>query len=186
MDVTDFLGKASRALNGYAEDNAMGRISTVAYAPKGIGGRGENILRALHDGRTVTSNGPLLIAGFDRNSNGSLDDPEDVGIGQDLSAPLKSLPPLQLLWVSSEEFGPFQSIRLIVGTSKGELAPVEVPVPPAKGLASGGLTPFDLGPVLKAGSPEWKYIRLEGSTRNNATDEFRCYTNPIWIKATGD
>ena len=29
MDVVDFLGKPSRSLNGYAEDNAMGRISTV-------------------------------------------------------------------------------------------------------------------------------------------------------------
>jgi hypothetical protein len=186
MDVTDFLGKPSRVVNGYAEDNALGRIFTVAYAPKGIGGRGENVLRALHDGQTVMTNGPLLVAGFDRNSNGSLDDPEDVGIGQDLSIPLKSMPPLQLLWVSNDEFGPFQSIRLIVGTSAGELPPVEVPVPAAKGLASGGLIPFDLRPVLKAGSFEWKYVRLEGRTRNNATDEFRCYTNPIWIKATGD
>jgi hypothetical protein len=186
MDVTDFLGKPSRSLNGYAEDNALGRISTVVYAPEGMGARGENVLRALRDGRSVASNGPLLIAGFDRNSNGSLDDPEDVGIGQGISCPLKSLPALQLLWVSSEEFGPFQSIRLIVGTSTGELKPVEAPVPSAKGLSSAGLVPFDLRQVLKEGSEEWKYIRLEASTRNSAKKEFRCYTNPIWIKATGE
>src|ERR1019366_9643365 len=36
MDVVDFLGKPSRGLNGYAEDNALGRISTVVYAPAGI------------------------------------------------------------------------------------------------------------------------------------------------------
>ena len=186
MDVTDFLGKPSRSLNGYAEDNALGRISTVVYAPEGMGARGENVLRALRDGRSVASNGPLLIAGFDRNSNGSLGDPEDVGIGQDISCPLKSLPALQLLWVSSEEFGPFQSIRLIVGTSTGELKPVEVPVPSAKGLSSEGLVPFELRQVLKEGSEEWKYIRLEASTRNSAKEEFRCYTNPLWIRATGD
>jgi hypothetical protein len=186
MDVTDFLGKPSRSLNGYAEDNALGRISSVVHAPEGMGARGENVLRALRDGRSVASNGPLLIAGFDRNSNGSLDDPEDVGIGQDISSPLKSLPALQLLWVSSEEFGPFQSIQLIVGTSTGELKPVEVPVPSPKGLSSEGLVPFDLRQVLKEGSEEWKYIRLEASTRNSAKEEFRCYTNPIWIRATGD
>jgi hypothetical protein len=186
MDVVDFLGKPSRGLNGYAEDNALGRIFTVAYAPAGMGPRGENVLRALREGRTVGSNGPILIAGFDRNSNGSLDDPEDVGIGQEISCPLKSLPALQLRWASSEEFGPLQSIKLIVGTSTGELAPVEVPVPSAKALASEGLVPFDLRQVLKEGSQNWIYIRLVASTRNNANDEFRCYTNPIWIKATGE
>ena len=87
-----------------------------------MGPRGENVLRALRDGRTVGSNGPILIAGFDRNANGSLDDPEDVGIGQEISCPLKSLPPLQLRWVSSEEFGPLQSIQLIVGTERGRVA----------------------------------------------------------------
>ena len=119
MDVTDFLGKPSRGINGYAEDNALGRISTVVYAPAGMGPRGENVLRALRDGRTVGSNGPLLVAGFDRNANGSLDDPDDVGIGQEISCPLKSLPPLQLRWASSEEFGPVQSIKLVVGTRDG-------------------------------------------------------------------
>jgi hypothetical protein len=186
MDVTDFLGKPSRGINGYAEDNAMGRISTVVFAPGGMGARGENVLRALREGRTVGSNGPILIAGFDRNSNGSLDDPEDVGIGQEISCPIKSLPPLQLRWASSEEFGPLQSIKLIVGTSTGELAPVDVPVPPAKTLASDGLVSFDLHPVLKEGSKDWVYIRLVASTRNSANNEFRCYTNPIWIKATGE
>ena len=186
MDVTDFLGKPSRSLNGYAEDNALGKISTVVYAPAGMGARGENVLRALRDGRSVGSNGPLLIAGFDRNANGSLDDPGDIGIGQQISLPLKSLPPLQLSWVSSDEFGPVQSIKLMVGTRAGELPPVEVPVPAGKALASGGLVPVDLKAILKEGSPEWKYIRLEASSRNSANNEFRCYTNPIWIRATGE
>jgi hypothetical protein len=185
MDVTDFLGKPSRSINGYAEDNALGRIFTLVYAPNGMGARGENVLRALREGRSVATNGPLLVAGFDRNSNASLDDPQDVGIGQDISCPLKSLPPLQLVWVSSEEFGTFQTIRLIVGTSTGELKPVEVPVPSSKGLSSEGLVPVDLRQILQEGSEEWKYIRLEAITRNTSNEEFRCYTNPIWIKATG-
>jgi len=185
LDAVDFTGKPQRGLTGYAEDNALGRISTVVYAPEGMGPRGENILRALRDGRSVASNGPLLIAGFDRNANGSLDDPDDVGIGQEISCPLKSLPPLQLRWVSSEEFGPFQSIRVILGTRTGELAAVEIPLPSPATLASTRLVPFDLRPVLQEGSVEWKYIRLEAVTRNSAEEEFRCYTNPLWIKATG-
>jgi hypothetical protein len=186
MDVTDFLGKPSRSINGYAEDNALGRISTLVYAPAGMGPRGENVLRALRDGRSVASNGPILIAGFDRNGNGSLDDPDDVGIGQEISCPLKSLPPLQLRWVSNEEFGPVQSIQLFVGTASGELPVVDVPVPAAMALESAGLVAFDLHPVLKEGSKEWRYIRLVASTRNSTNNEFRCYTNPVWIQASGD
>ncbi len=186
MDVVDFLGKPARSINGYAEDNALGRLFTVVHSPGGMGPRGENVLRALREGRAVGSNGPILIAGFDRNSNGSLDDPGDVGIGQEISCPLKSLPPLQLQWVSSEEFGPLQSIKLMVGTDAGELPPVELPVPSAQALVSGGLVPFDLHQVLKAGGQKWIYIRLVATTRNSANNEFRCYTNPIWIKATDD
>ncbi len=186
MDVTDFLGNAERSLNGYAEDNALGKISTIVFAPAGVGARGENILRALRDGHTVASNGPILIAGFDRNQNGSLADPEDVVIGHEISSGLKSLPPLQLQWVSSEEFGPVQSIQLIVGTWAGELPPVEISIAADKGLDSRGLSPLDLAPILKEGSPDWRYIRLVASTRNSANNEFRCYTNPIWIKVTGD
>jgi hypothetical protein len=185
MDVVDFLGKPSRGLNGYAEDNALGRISTVAFAPAGMGARGENILHALHDGHTVMSNGPLLIAGFDTNSNGSLDDAGDIGIGGEISSSWKSLPPLQLQWVSSEEFGPVQSIQLILGTALGEMPAVEIPVPADQALASNRLLAFDLHPALEEGSPNWQYIRLVAVTRNSANNEFRCYTNPIWIKAIG-
>ncbi len=186
MDVTDFLGNASRSLNGYAEDNALGRISTVVFASGGMGPRGENVLRALRDGHSVASNGPILIAGFDRDSNGSLADAVDVSVGQEISTPLKSLPPLHLQWASDEEFGPLRSIQLIVGTPAGELSPLDIPVPAEKGLSSSGLVPVALGSILKRGSQEWRYVRLVAVTRNSANMEFRCYTNPIWIKATGD
>ena len=158
----------------------------MVYAPDGMSPRRENVLRALRDGRSVASNGPLLIAGFDRNANGSLDDREDVSNGQEISCPLESLPPLQLQWVSNDEFGPFQSVALIVGTRTGESRPVEIPVRSPASLASPGLVPLDLHQILKEGPNEWKYIRLEARTRNSAKEEFRCYTNPLWIKATGE
>jgi hypothetical protein len=185
MDVVDFLGKPSRGVSGYAEDNALGKISTVVYAPAGMGPRGENILEALRQGHSVLSNGPLLIAGFDRNSNGSLDDPEDVGIGQDFSSPLSSLPPLQLAWVSSEEFGPLESLLLMIGSTKGETSAQQISLPPGKALASQDLVPFDLRPLLEKTAGGWSYVRLEARTRNGAGEEFRCYTNPIWVRVTG-
>lgn len=185
MDVVDFLSKPARGVSGYAEDNAMGKISTVVHAPAGMGPRGENVLAALREGRSVLSNGPLLIAGFDRNANGSLDDPDDVGIGQDLSGSLSSLPPLQVAWVSSEEFGLLESLRLIVGAASGEGSPQQIPFPSAKALASQGLVPFDLRPWLEKTPGGWLYVRLEARTRNSTGEEFRCYTNPIWVRVTG-
>lgn len=184
MDVVDFIRKPSRVLSGYAEDNAFGKISTVVFCPTGMGERGENVLAGLAAGRSVVSNGPLLVAGFDRNSNGSIDDPEDVTIGQALLSPLESLPLLQLEWASSDEFGPFTSLRILVGSRNGEAKPEEISITSSKGLTSGGLFPADLRPLLKRQAGAWHYIRLEGRTRNHAGEEFRCYTNPVWIRLT--
>jgi len=185
LDVVDFLGKPLRGLSGYAEDNALGKISTVVYAPEGKGSKGENILRALQSGHSVLSNGPLLIAGFARH-HGNMGDSGDVGIGDSLAVSLGHLPPLQLAWVSSAEFGPFESIRLIVGSPAGESQPREIPVPASNQMASEGFMPVDLRPFLGKNRAVWGYVRLEARTRNAAGEEFRCYTNPVWLEITGD
>jgi len=184
LDATNFLARPQRAVNGYAEDNGWGQISTLTFCPQGMGPRGENILRALREGRTVMSSGPVLIAGFDRNANGSLDDPEDIGVGQELVTSRQALPPLQLAWVSSKEFGPLQSIRLIVGSRSGESEPSEITFDAAKALASGALVPVELKDRLGRLGDSWGYIRLEARTRNAAREEYRCYTNPIWMRVT--
>jgi hypothetical protein len=181
MDAVDF-SRPSRGLSGYAEDNALGKIATVVHCPAGMGPRGENILRALREGHSVATNGPLLVAGLDTNSNASLDDPEDVLVGGEISSRLDDLPPLELQWMSSKEFGPFTSNRLIVGSAKGESSPVKVPVPKGMELGSVGLHAVDLRPYLKEGVGSWMYVRLEARTRNDAGEEFRCYTNPVWVK----
>jgi len=182
MDAVDFLSKPSRGITGYAEDNAFGKLSTVAHCPRGMGRRGENVLAALRHGKTVLSNGPLLIAGFDLNSNGSLDDEHDVVIGGMTVSKLDQLAPLQLQWASNNEFGPFVSIRLILGSAPGESNPEEIPIPPAMYLASQGLVALDLRPRLEKLSGPGAYVRLEARTRNGAGEEFRCYTNPVWIQ----
>ncbi|MGH9581087.1 MAG: hypothetical protein ACRD2R_08840 [Terriglobales bacterium] len=184
MDAVDFLSKPSRAATGYAEDNAFGKIATVTYCSQGMGRRGENVLRALLQGHTVLSNGPLLIAGFDVNSNGTLDDPQDIVIGSEVESRWNQISPLQLQWASNKEFGPVVSLRVIVGSSSGESNPEEIPVAPAMAFASDGLVPLDLrdrlGKVMGSGA----YVRLEARTRNGAGEEFRCYTNPVWVRFT--
>ncbi len=186
MDVTDFLHRSLSRLTGYAEDNALGKISTVVDCPGGMGTRGENVLRALRDGRSVLSNGPLLIAGFDLDNNGSLDDAIDVNVGQQISLQVSQSNLLRLEWASSEEFGPLTSLRMIVGSAKGESVPKETEIPQSKGLASGGLYPVDLRGELTGLGNTWGYIRFEARTRNKDGQEFRCYTNPIWLRVAGN
>ena len=185
LDVVDFLSRRLSRLTGYAEDNALGKVATVVYCPRGMGRRGENVLLALREGRSVLSNGPLLIAAFDRNADGSLDDPAFGGIGQQISFPASQLPALQLVGASSEEFGPFTSVRLFVGSREGESTPLEVPLPPGKALGSGDWHySLDLHDPLRKLDRAWGYIRLEARTRNKDGEEFRCYTNPIWVRLT--
>ncbi len=185
LDAVDF-SKPLRGITGYAEDNALGRLFTVVHCPRGMGRRGEEVLRALRDGNSVLSNGPILIAGFDRNGNGSLDDPEDILPGGHVVFDSTLPPPLQIFWASSEEFGPLVSIRLILGSAAGEAAPQEIPVPAAESLASRGWHALDVGARLKELRGAWTTLRLEARTRNGAEEEFRCYTNPLWVRVTGE
>ncbi len=184
MDVVDFLSKPSRGISGYAEDNAFGKLETLVHCPLGMGPLGEGVLAALRDGHTILSNGPLVVAGFDINGNGTLDDPEDITAGGSAEFPLSGFPPLELNWATSDEFGPFDSIRLIVGAMAGEHPAIEIPLPAGKTMASGGMVPLNLAPYLAKLGKAWGYVRIEGRTKNDAGEEFRCYTNPIWVHVT--
>jgi hypothetical protein len=182
MDAVDFLSKPSRGITGYAEDNAFGKLATVVYCPEGMGSRGEHVLSALRRGHSVLSNGPLLVAGLDVNADGKLDPRDDVPVGGEATIDKQRPPSLQLQWASTEEFGPWTSIKLFRGTSSGEAEPEEILIPNGKELASNGSVRVELESRLHRSGPGWSYIRLEARTRNNAGEEFRCYTNPLWVR----
>jgi hypothetical protein len=182
MDAVDFLSKPSRGITGYAEDNAFGKLTTVVYCPEGMGPRGENVLRALRHGQSVLSNGPILVAGLDVNDDGKLDDQVDVPVGGEATIDKMRPPSLQLQWASSSEFGPWTSIQLIWGTNTGEADPEEILIPRGKELASDGWVRVGLESRLQKLSQGWSYLRFEARTRNSAGEEFRCYTNPLWVR----
>jgi len=164
----------------------MGALATVVHCPKGMGPRGEEVLRALRQGASVLSNGPLLAAAFvpGMDKVASLEEAQAVPVGGVASSALAAFPPLGLEWVSSVEFGPLSSIRLVMGSRTGEHAE-EIPVPEGKEIASGGLVPLDLRGRLANQVGEWGYVRLEAHSRNRAGEESRCYTNPLWFRITG-
>lgn len=186
MDSVDFLSKPSRGLAGYAEDNAFGKLSTVVYCPRGMGARGENVLKALREGRSVLSNGPLVIAGIDMDGDGALAGDRDVLPGGEATIDKHHQPSVQMQWASSPEFGPVTSLRLIWGTSAGESAPDEIPIPPGQELSSKGFMRVVLPPALASLGPDAAYIRFEARTRNSGGEEFRCYTNPLWIRGVSE
>ena len=186
MDSVDFLSKPSRGLAGYAEDSAFGRLATVVYCPRGMGARGEQVLKALRKGQSVVSNGPLLTAGIDADGDGSLGGERDVLPGGEATIDKRHPPSVQIQWASNQEFGPVTSLRSIWGTREGESAPDEIPIPPGKELLSQGMVPVRLPPALENLGRSWAYLRLEARTRNSGGEEFRCYTNPLWFRGASE
>ncbi len=186
MDSVDFLSKPSRGFTGYAEDNAFGRLATLVHCPEGMGARGECVLKALRAGRSILSNGPLVAAGIDMDGDGTLAGGPDVLVGGEAAIDKRRPPSLQIQWASSAEFGPLVSLRMIAGSGAGEKAAEEIPIPAGKELASGGLVPVSMKKLLETAVPGWAYIRFEARSRNGAGEEFRCYTNPVWIRVVAE
>jgi hypothetical protein len=182
LDVVDFFARPRRGLTGFAEDNALGTVTTAVFCPEGMGARGECVLQALREGRSVLTNGPLAAAGFDMDSSGTLAGPEDILPGGHVTLNAREIPPLALEWASSDEFGPLTSLRLIVGTKDGESATREIPLPTGQEMASSSLRALDIRADLDRLGRGWGYLRVEMRTRNRAGEEFRCYTNPLWVR----
>jgi hypothetical protein len=109
----------------YSTDNALGKLATIAWCPNGVGEWGENVLKALRDGHTVVSDGPIVVFGIDRDGNGSIDDPDDVHIGDTFQTDKQKVT-LSVAWATNEEFGQIKEIRVIRGTADGEssLSPI--------------------------------------------------------------
>jgi hypothetical protein len=178
MDSVDFLSKPSRGLAGYAEDNALGKLTTVVYCPQGMGARGENVLRALRAGQSVISNGPLLVAAIDADGDGK----PDILPGGEGTIDKGHQPSVQIQWASTPELGPVVSLRLIRGTSEGETTPHDLPLPSGQELTSQGWVSMGWPSGAAQAGSGWSYLRFELRTRNSGGEEFRCYTNPLWVR----
>jgi hypothetical protein len=172
----------------YSTDNALGKLATIAWCPNGVGKWGENVLKALRDGHTVVSDGPIVVFGIDRDGNGSIDDPDDVHIGDTFQTDKQKVT-LSVAWATNEELGQIKEIRVIRGTADGESS--LSPIVPLAGEWSGKRriqvdAPSDNESVI--------YYRLEAETESTPNpyvsglvdetdiyDSYHCFTNPIWI-----
>ena len=129
-----------------------------------------SLLESFRDGRTVITNGPMVV-------------PELVNERGDVAAPGQSIGgtrfQLHLLGSSSEEFGSFRELRVILGIVGFEREQVTT-----KRL-SGVSSSLDLNMNIDVPHRQTPlYVRVELFTEKGVHDDGNgfCYTNPIWIR----
>jgi len=171
-------------IDSYANDNAIGKVQTVAFVPGPYGPGNlppmDDILAAHRAGRTVATDGPFVEIGVDWNEDGDFGDVGDLMIGDDTSGPSAAHLPLTARWVSSADFGPVDSVTLYAGDASSTW-PILTLDPSATGEEWSGDHTVELGALGLAGG---HYFRAECKT-DRGDDVFRAYANPIWVTFDG-
>lgn len=183
---------------GDINTNAVGKLTTLVHCPNGMGADGENILKSLYKGNSTLSDGPIAIIGISNNGN---DNTNEILMGVDTLVNKNKIENyyLNINYVSTQEFGNFNSLKIIVGTEEGEIEK-QLSLPFSNGNRY--LT-YPLQDILDSvfvnnnvSIPQDKYfyIRAElqtykdyssiSSIYRSSYDIFHSFTNPIWIKLT--
>ncbi len=172
-------------VSGEVEINALGRISTLAYCPNGMGEQGEHVLEALETGKTIISDGPIISLNL---TNGSGD---TIYIGSDNIIQQSELENYYLNYAisTSDEFGDVVWASLFVGTEDEE---IEYTLTPNPGEGSILMQPM-LNAIFSNNIPENNYFYLRAAVETNKefgedaeiykreSEQYHAYTNPIWI-----
>ncbi|HPI31085.1 MAG TPA: T9SS type A sorting domain-containing protein [Bacteroidales bacterium] len=174
---------------GTINDNANGKISTLAYCPEGMGHHGRNILKALKNGHTILSDGPIINLGI---STDGADSTNEIFIGQDTVLTPQQLINSRLVVDSyiTPEFGNLTQITL-TGITEDSIFTLELPLVAHQ--------VFDLQSVLGnlfGYIPDNHYFMIRASLRATKNygilstlyrrpyNRFFSITNPIWIKTS--
>ncbi len=173
----DFNYSTHMSLDDYAEDNAIGKVQTVAYVP-GEWSPGDlppvtDILAAYRAGRTVVTDGPFLELGVDVDADGDWTDPDDLMIADagDLHPSTGAI--VRLRWASLPEFGGVATVRLIAVAATGSTELTSfTPGDPFDGDHALPLASFGLDGRVA--------LRAELLTADGGAGH-RAYTNPIWL-----
>ncbi|HNX07319.1 MAG TPA: T9SS type A sorting domain-containing protein [Bacteroidales bacterium] len=172
---------------GNINDNATGKITTLAFCPDGMGHHGKNVLKALKNGNTILSDGPIINIGISTDGN---DSTNEIYIGQDTVMTTQQLSNSRLIIDSyiTPEFGDITQITL-TGITEDSIFIFDLP------LVSHQV--FDLQSILGnlfSYIPDNQYFMIRASLRTTKDygvlgtlyrrpyDRFFSITNPIWIK----
>jgi hypothetical protein len=186
---------------------ALGKIRTAVYSPEGL--TTEYILDAIRAGRTVVTDGPVIVQGVSINGSAAVYADCDAGIA-DLISVQDGHPAARLFleWKSSPDYGPIRKIRVFRGDETTGDTPVIVhqftPADGLTGVDTSLLIADMMEPEDADGDPNPDfYLRVEAYTYNPETGpdapgdisipvyapmiqsyQYRAITNPVWINVT--
>ncbi|MBU0742326.1 hypothetical protein KJ554_08280 [bacterium] len=176
----DFNYSSHMSLDDYAEDNGLGKVQTVVYAPGAPAGEvppQQALLAALRAGRSVATDGPFLEIGLDADGDGDWYGERDVALGGDAARHPDHVGVLHLRWASLPEFGEISAVTLWLVEPGGRTALASY-APAAQGLGLAGGDALDLAGMLPTG---WCALRAECLTDDGGAGH-RAYTNPVWLR----
>ncbi|HOY32163.1 MAG TPA: T9SS type A sorting domain-containing protein [Bacteroidales bacterium] len=174
-------------ITGDISDNAIGKLATMAYCPDGMGVNGRNVLKALKNGNTVLSDGPVVIMGISTDGNSA---DIEINIGQDtvLTGQQLTSDSLVIDTYITPEFGNVSLITL-TGITQDTICFYELPVTAHQVYNLNdilidlfGYIPDDEYFTIRASMRSIKYYGTLSTIYRRVSDEFFSITNPIWIK----
>lgn len=178
---------------GSINNNAVGKLNTLAYCPNGMGTNGSEVLKAMYNGHISMSDGPVITMGISLDGDNTSN---EVLMGEDSVLDLASKANIfvNFNYTTTPEFGEFEKFTFIVGTSTGELRK-ELTLASSSGNNIESYNLLDLLDsvfgIRNTPNNQYLYIRAEIETFVDYTsmtnehrttyDYFHSYTNPIWI-----
>lgn len=161
---SDAHGDFSHATTVFGDSvNAFGKVRTYIYTENLSK---DGILNALRNGHSVMTDGPLVI--FDING---------VVIGNNISLTNGTDATLRIQWNSTQEFGYINNIIVKKGVINGTEETHFTIIQPSS-IGKNRLCDED---ELIISPNESCYYRVEASSNATNGEQYRCYTNPIWI-----
>lgn len=183
---------------GGIDNNAVGKLNTLAYCPDGMGANGENVLRAMYDGNISLSDGPILTMGISSNGN---DNTNEILMGEDDKIQLQNIDNyfLNFNYTTSDEFGDVTKFTFVIGTETGEVRKNMT----LSSLSGDNQIGYALRDIIDSlvtfddlDLEKYFYVRAELQTFRDYSAEsdifrtdhdfFHSFTNPIWIKISDE
>ncbi|HNW88737.1 MAG TPA: T9SS type A sorting domain-containing protein [Bacteroidales bacterium] len=179
----------SFGIYGSINDNATGKITTLAYCPNGMGHNGENVLNALKNGNTILSDGPIVNMGISTDGN---DSTYEIVIGQDVELTSQQMVNASLIveTVITPEFGSINQVTL-TGITEDSIYHYDLPVSNHQVFnlqnildTLFGYIPGDQYFMIRASMRSTKYYGPLSTIYRKTCDRFFSITNPVWIKTS--
>lgn len=171
-------------------DNALGKVRTLVYSP--LGKDSPSFLQALRNGRSVVTDGPVMIFGMDRDNDQQIRryPPETINPGKDIIIGDHTIlvpgerPKFLVEWKSTPEFTDSKTVsiwNIVRIDPDGSQYKEEDKI--LSGANLEGSLEWEESQALKPGSYAYRLYLVLYDTSNPAGWRFKhaCYTNPIWV-----